>query len=60
MEKELGSKVCFFLLENISRIKIRNMFPNLKNQKTILIRKPIRIQELLIKIDGIIYEKAEI
>ncbi len=60
MEKESGSKVCFFSAGEFSEDKIRNMFPNLKNQKTILIHKPIRIKELLIKIDEIIYEKAEI
>ncbi len=59
MEKESGSKVCFFSAGEFSEDKIRNMFPNL-NQKTILIHKPIRIKELLIKIDEIIYEKAEI
>ena len=60
MEKESGSKVCFFSAGEFSEDKIRNMFSNLKNQKTILIHKPIRIKELLIKIDEIIYEKAEI
>ena len=60
MEKESGSKVCFFSAGEFSEDNIRNMFPNLKNQKTILIHKPIRIKELLIKIDEIIYEKAEI
>ncbi|MEJ7642121.1 MAG: response regulator [Candidatus Nitrosocosmicus sp.] len=60
MEKESGSKVCFFSAGEFSEDKIRNMFPNLENQKTILIHKPIRIKELLIKIDEIIYEKAEI
>lgn len=60
MEKESVSKVCFFSAGEFSEDKIRNMFPDLKNQKTILIHKPIRIKELLIKIDEILYEKAEI
>ena len=57
MEKESGCKVCFFSAGEFSEDKIRNMFPNLRNQKTILIHKPIRIKELLIKIDEIIHEK---
>ena len=60
MEKESGSKVCCLSAGEYSEDKIRNMFPNLKNQNTILIHKPIRIKELLFKIGEIIYEKAEI
>ena len=59
-EKELGSKVCFFSAGEFSEDRIRDMFPGLKNQKTILIRKPITIKELLIKINQIMYEKSEI
>lgn len=60
MEREPKTKICFFSAGEYSEDKIRGMFPNLKNQKTILIHKPIRIKELLIKIDEIMYEKAEI
>jgi DNA-binding response OmpR family regulator len=60
MEKESGSKVCFFSAGEFSEDRIRDIFPNLKNKKTILIHKPIRIKELLIKIDEIMYEKTEI
>jgi two-component system, OmpR family, response regulator len=59
-EKEAGSKVCFFSAGEFSEDRIRDMFPDLKNQKTILIHKPVRIKELLIKIDEIMYEKTEI
>ena len=59
-EKESGSKVCFFSAGEFSEDRIRDMFPDLRNQKTILIRKPIRIKELLIKIDEIMDEKPEI
>ena len=45
MEKESGSKVCFFSAGEFSEDRIRDMFPDLKNQKTILIHKPIRIKE---------------
>ena len=60
MEKESGSKVCFFSAGEFSEDRIRGMFPDLKNQKTILIHKPIRIKELLIKIDEMMYGKTEI
>jgi DNA-binding response OmpR family regulator len=60
IEKETETKICFFSAGEYSEEKIRDMFTNLKHQKTILIRKPIRIKELLIKIDEIINEKIGI
>ncbi|MER5174230.1 MAG: response regulator [Candidatus Nitrosocosmicus sp.] len=53
------SKICFFSAAEYRDDKIRYMFPDLKEQKTILIQKPIRIKDLSYKIDEIINGKFE-
>ena len=47
-------KVCFFSASENSEQKIRNMFPELKWEKNVLIQKPIRIRDLTNKIKEII------
>ncbi len=48
--------VCFFSASENSEQKIRNMFPDLKLKKNVLIQKPIRIRDLTNKIKEIISE----
>jgi DNA-binding response OmpR family regulator len=49
-------KVCFFSASENSEQKIRNLFPDLKLKKNVLIQKPIRIRDLTNKIKEIIDE----
>lgn len=49
-------KVCFFSASENSEQKIRNLFPDLKLKKNVLIQKPIRIRDLTNKIKEIINE----
>ncbi len=55
-----NSKICFFSAAEYHDDKIRGMFPDLKEQKTILIQKPIKIKDLSYKIEEIINEKINI
>ena len=57
---DCNSKICFFSAAEYQDDKIRDIFPDLKYQKTILIQKPIKIKDLLYKIDEVINEKIEI
>ncbi|MDQ6723746.1 MAG: response regulator [Thermoproteota archaeon] len=58
MNKEC--KVCFFSASDYGDDKIRYLCPGLKDQKTILIQKPIRIKDLSNKIDEIVSQKTRI
>ena len=48
MDKECKS--CFFSASETSEEEIKNLFPDLKNRKTVLIQKPIKLKDLSIKI----------
>jgi DNA-binding response OmpR family regulator len=54
--KLYNSKVCFFSAADHMDDKIKNRFPELKEQKTVLIQKPIKLKELSNKIIEIINE----
>jgi CheY-like chemotaxis protein len=49
-----NSKICFFSASDYMDNKIKNIFPELKEQKTVLIQKPIKLKELSNKIIEII------
>jgi DNA-binding response OmpR family regulator len=49
-----SSKICFFSASDYMDDKIKNTFPELKGQKTVLIQKPIRIKDLTNKIMEIV------
>jgi DNA-binding response OmpR family regulator len=53
---DMECKVCFFSASENSEQKIRNLFPELKLKKNVLIQKPIRIRDLTSKIKEIIDE----
>jgi two-component system alkaline phosphatase synthesis response regulator PhoP len=52
--KNHSSKICFFSASDYMDDKIKNTFPELKEQKTVLIQKPIKIKDLTNKIMEII------
>jgi DNA-binding response OmpR family regulator len=51
---DMECKVCFFSASENSEQKIRNLFPDMKFKKNVLIQKPIRIRDLTNKITEII------
>ena len=55
-DKLCNSKVCFFSASDYLDDKIKNRFPELKEQNTVLIQKPIKLKELSNKIIEIINE----
>lgn len=60
-EKDSNSKVCFISASEYKEEKIKNILPDFKTrkQKTIIIRKPIRLKELSRQVSIIINEKIE-
>ena len=52
--KLCNSKICFFSASDHMDDKIKNVFPELKEQKTVLIQKPIKLKDLSNKIMEII------
>ena len=60
-EKDPSSKVCFISASEYKEEKIKNILPDFKTQKqkTIIIRKPIRLKELSRQVSIIINEKIE-
>lgn len=60
-EKDPSSKVCFISASEYKEEKIKNILPDFKTQKqkTIIIRKPIRLKELSRQVSIIINEKIK-
>ena len=52
--KLYNSKICFFSASDYMDDKIKNVFPELKEQKTVLIQKPTKLKDLSNKILEII------
>ena len=55
-DKICYSKICFFSATEYNDDEIKDIFPELKEQKTVLIQKPIKIKELSNKVMEIINE----
>lgn len=51
-----NSKICFFSAAEYDNDKIKDTFPELKEQKTVLIQKPIKLKDLSYKVMEIINE----
>ena len=60
-EKDSNSRICFISASEYNDEKIKNILPDFKTQKqkTIIIRKPIRLKELSRQVSIIINEKID-
>jgi DNA-binding response OmpR family regulator len=58
-EKDTSSRICFITASEYKEEEIKNLLPDLKtqNQKTMIIRKPIRLKELSRQVGIIINEE---
>ena len=58
-EKDTSSRICFITASEYKEEEIKNLLPDLKtqNQKTMIIRKPIRLKELSRQVGLIINEE---